>query len=185
MITLVKFLRNRDKTSDNYLVTRTLGKVGVIKREVLATLNPAPQHDEFWYVEILNETNPGKIKGCWLLRPLKKIGTVDRRGILEPDVIRLIPGTFDIDKRSNTIYVYPRESNIETGPNWILDGDVRGALTAKYKAADGSSPISSVIVVFGEKLPPPIVTPPPEGKPALDPIIDLEAMAKELEQHDE
>jgi hypothetical protein len=180
MITLVKFIRNRKVGSDNYLVTRTLGKVGVVKREVYEEMNPKPQHDEFWFAEIMDEVHPGKVKGCWILRPIKKVGTVNSRGFNEPDIVRLIPGTFYTENRGNTIYVYPSEGSVEKGPNWILDIDVRKALTSRFRKADGSNPVSSIVVVFDEPPPPQIVEPPRE-EDALDPILDLASMEQELD----
>lgn len=180
MITLVKFIRNRLSHTDNYLITRTLGKVGVVKKELFGVMDPRPRHDEFWFAEILSEVRPNESKGCWILRPIRPIGTVTRKGgFSEPDIVRLIPGTFDVERRGNTLYIYPHAANSEKGPNWILDVEVRRQLLHRFRAADGSFEVNSVIVVFDEKPAPELVVKPKSSTPT-DPIIDFDAMAKEL-----
>lgn len=180
MITLVKFIRNRVSHTDNYLITRTLGKVGVVKKELFAVMDPRPRHDEFWYVEILEEVRPNEAKGCWILRPLKPIKLINRKGFSEPDIVRLIPGTFAVERRGNTLYIYPDQVNAETGPNWILDVEVRRQLLHRYREANGSFGVNSVVVIFDEPKGPEIVAKSKSSTP-LDPLIDFEAMAKELD----
>lgn len=172
MITLVKFIRNQQKKSSNRFVTRTLGKVGVIHSGYYWSMTDRPRHDEFWYVEILEETGKGSSTGCFVLRPLQKVGSCQRQGRVVPDVVRLIPGTFDTEKIGNTIYVYPRNVDGLNGPNWILDGDTKSHLTQTHKQADSGNAtyhIGSMIVVFDEPYMGSIV------KTAEDePILDLE-----------
>ena len=183
MITLVKFIRNRVQNTDNYLITRTLGKIGVVKKELFATMDPRPRHDEFWYAEILGEVRPNEAKGCWILQPLRPIGTTSRRGYAEPDIVRLIPGTFDVEKRGNTLYVYPHKVSTSDGPNWILDTEVRKQVIHQYRGADGQFAINSIIVLFDEQKGPPIVAAPSTSpSQSTDPLIDFEAMAEELER---
>jgi hypothetical protein len=185
MITLVKFITNRVAHTDNKLITRTLGKVGVVKKEYYAVMNPRPRHDEFWFAEVLEELSPSQSKGCWILKPLRKIGTTSRRGFEEPDVIRLIPGTFDLEKRGNTLYVYPHEVDSSKGPNWILDTELRRELSQRYKDAKGDYGINSIVVVFDEPAPSEVPVVQPPTTLSTDPIVDFEAMAEELESEND
>ena len=159
MITLVKFIRNKQKEDKNKFVTRTLGKVGVIHSSIYHAMEEKPKNDEFWYVEIIDEVGKGLSTGCFILRPIKQVPTVDKYGRKVPDIVRLIPGTYHTERRGNTIYVYPKhELNKDlNGPHWILDVSTKTHLINlhKEKTADTEdvSPkysINSMIVVFDE-----------------------------------
>lgn len=173
MITIVKFIRNQRRNSSNRFVTRTLGKVGVIHSSHYWSMKDRPRHDEFWYVEILEEVEAGSSKGCFVLRPIKKVGNCQRQERVVPDVVRLIPGTFETEKRGSTLFVYPRNVDGTNGPNWILDGDTKTHLT-KTQTADDSGGIDSMIVVFDEPYMGDLV------KVAEDePILDLEDVGED------
>ena len=88
MITLVKFIRNKQKNAKNKLVTRTLGKVGVIHSAIYEAMPEKPRNDEFWYAEIIDEGGKGLSTGSFILNPLKKGPTVSKYGRNIPDVIR-------------------------------------------------------------------------------------------------
>jgi len=177
MITLVKFIRNKQKEDKNKFVTRTLGKVGVIHSTIYHAMEEKPKNDEFWYVEILDEVGKGLATGCFILRPIKRVSTVDRFGRKVPDIVRLIPGTYDTERRGNTIYVYPRQVlNKElTGPHWILDVSTKTHLASLHKEREADSTkynINSMVVVFDEPYLP-IVAKKDE------PILDIEDVDEE------
>lgn len=178
MITLVKFIRNKQKEDKNRFVTRTLGKVGVIHSGIYDAMEEKPRNDEFWYVEILDEVGKGLSTGCFILRPLKRVPTVTKFGRNVPDIVRLIPGTYDTEKIGNTIYVYPRQDIARdlSGPHWILDVSTKTHLINLHKEKTSSveeNPetkynINSMIVVFDE----PFIVKAKIKKD--DPILDIE-----------
>ena len=179
MITLVKFIRNQQKKSSNRFVTRTLGKVGVIHSSYYWSMTDRPHHDEFWFVEILEEVGQGTSAGCFVLRPLKKVDSCRKQGRLVPNVVRLIPGTFDTEKIGSTIYVYPKNVDGLNGPNWILDGDTKSHLTQIHRdktAGTSTYTIGSMIVVFDEPFMGSIVKTGEE-----EPILDLEDVGEDDE----
>lgn len=174
MITLVKFIRNKQKNAKNKLVTRTLGKVGVIHSAIYEAMPEKPRNDEFWYAEIIDEVGKGLSTGCFILNPLKKVPTVSKYGRNIPDVIRLIPGTYDTDRLGNTIYIYPKQmpEGLD-GPHWILDVGTKEYLTRLHKGKHAKTGnevkynISSMIVIFDE----PYIA---KARKDESPIIDIE-----------
>jgi hypothetical protein len=153
MITLVKFITNPKQKRGNSIITRSLGKIGVIDSTVWENILNRPRDNEFWYVEILKEVGAGTRQGCFVLKPLKKISTTTNLGYLSPDIHRLIPGTFEIVKRGNSLLIYPHRVNGIDGPNWILDSETRAFLKKKLQARTGSIEADSIIVVFDERPP--------------------------------
>jgi len=151
MLTIAKYLFNRVESRQNKLITRTLGKVGVIDPVIYAHLETRPNHDEFWFSEVLSELGKGTNKGVFILRPIKKVPTTFNNGLAEPAIVRLIPGTFSVEQREGTVYLYPATANGLLGPNWILDMDVRQYLSKKFTDHTGRCAFNSVIVVLDEK----------------------------------
>ena len=151
MLTIAKFLFNKVESRQNKLITRTLGKVGVIDPVIYASLETRPNHDEFWFVGVLNELGRGTNRGVFVLHPIKKVPTTFHNGLAEPAIVRLIPGTFSVEQREGTLYLYPATANGLLGPNWILDMDVRQYLSKKIIDSTGKCTFNSIIVVLDEK----------------------------------
>ena len=112
MITLVKFFKNQrigdseGKTYVNSLITRTLGKTGVLDLEKLDT-NNLPKEEEFWFVEITREKRAGTSRGVFVLAPLQKVGNTIKGDKEVPDIIHLIPGTYNTERVDNAILIHP------------------------------------------------------------------------------
>lgn len=149
MITLVKFINNKLESAppNNKVITKTLGKTGVLSWEHIDPRDPIPKAEEFWYVEIVKEKGAGTPKGVFLLKPLQRVeGTADAG---KPDIIHMIPGTYTTERLDNTILLHPKILNHPTGfgPNWICSLTMKRKLMDKHK--DGSDyKVNSIIVVF-------------------------------------
>lgn len=144
MITLVKWIENRNKTSKNRIITRTLGKIGLMPSDVLFRGGNLPKKDEFWYSEIVCETKPGR-NGVFVLRPIKKIEDVPHYRTKRPNFEYLIPGMFDMQRRRNALLIYPHQRS----QHWICSSPMRTFLMRKHRDTDGQQyPVNAVIVVF-------------------------------------
>ena len=179
MLTITKYLFNRVESRQNKLISRTLGKVGVIDPVIYQCLEIRPNHDEFWFSEVLSELGKGTNKGVFVLRPIKKVPTTFRGGVAEPAIVRLIPGTFSVEQREGTLYLYPATANGLLGPNWILDMDVRQYLSKKFTDSTGRCAFNSVIVVLDEK---PCDLFKDLQPPQEEPLLDLEDLAEAAAQ---
>jgi len=146
MITLVKFHENkRTDATDNKVITKTLGKTGVLDWEKVREHGRVPQDEEFWFVEIVLEKGAGTPRGLFVLNPIKKVDTLENG---RPDIIRMIPGTYSSKKIDNAVLLYPSQLSEDClGPNWICSLSVRKKIMNKYKV-DGQYTVNSVIVVF-------------------------------------
>ena len=84
IFTVVKFIvnNNYDEKNQNRILTKTLGKYGVVDTDYKG---PCPNHDEFWLVKTVKEIKVNSPKGCIVLTPISKI---DRS-----QVKSIIPGT--------------------------------------------------------------------------------------------
>lgn len=97
---LVKLFENttRRKNDQNKLITRTLGKVGVLNKELKSDLEP--QAGEFWKCRIVKETNPGQNTGCFILEPVELV-QVDK-------LLKLLPGMYEEIEESGTLLISPK-----------------------------------------------------------------------------
>lgn len=145
MITLVKFISNNNPRSTNLLVTRTLGKFGVLHRESVSKMVEKPGPNEWWYCEVIKETGAGTDRGCWVLKPLHKIGYVERGGFRENDITYLLPNMYTARKKGNVLLLYPKRE----GPNWICFGKMRQHLMKRQRAAETAQySVNTIMVVF-------------------------------------
>jgi len=149
LITLVKFMKNRqeDAPPNNKVISKTLGKTGVLSWEHIEDQSQAPQPEEFWYVEIVAEKGAGGPRGVFVLRPIEKVPSKNANG--DPDIIHMIPGTYTTERCGNTILLHPKilEYPEKLGPNWICSLTMRRKLMYKYREGDHHT-INSIIVVF-------------------------------------
>ncbi len=147
MITLVKFNRNLGQQTNpkNKIITRTLGKPGVLSWPHVWDHQKCPTFNEFWYVEIIKEIGGNTPKGVFVLNPLERVA---QRSNGRSDVIRLIPGTYDIIPVGNTLLVYPHKLyDNRLGPNWVCSRSVKKTLFNLHKK-DKRYNMNSIIVVF-------------------------------------
>jgi hypothetical protein len=149
MITLVKFMKNRqeDAPPNNKVISKTLGKTGVLSWEHINGQDQVPQAEEFWYVEIMKEKGAGTSRGVFMLRPIQKVPEKVKDG--EPDIIHMIPGTYTTELTENTILLHPKILSYpeELGPNWICSLTMRRKLMNKHRE-EGQYKVNSIIVVF-------------------------------------
>jgi len=119
MYTVVKFFANYNKASANPLISHSLLKVAFIKKD----LEHEVQHDEFWTVEILEEKARGQFRGCFLLRPIRKVE--------KEDILRLPPNTFTVRKQDGLLVLTPMKTR---DGFWIVPLAQRKALASEYQA---------------------------------------------------
>ncbi len=143
MLTLAKFITNDNPQSTNVLITRTLGKFGVLHRDSVASLVQKPQANEWWYCNVVRETAATTAHGCWVLAPVKKIGIVERDGFRENDITYLLPNMYKREQRGNVLLLHPSRQ----GPHWICSNKLRQHLMQRHRTAD-TYQVNTVMVVF-------------------------------------
>jgi len=126
--TVVKFFNNVQQQSagtidgkpkiHNHLITRTLGKLGVIDSKWNPVDGGLPKDGEFWLVEILRETSPARAQGVFVLSPIRPIETAE--------VQRLAPGMYDEEMEEGTVIITP---NLREDFYWMLPLSLRKAMT--------------------------------------------------------
>jgi len=127
--TIVKFYNNPkpqgsgtigDKTKlHNTLITRTLGKLGVIDNDwEPAEPGDIPKDGAFWLVEILRDTSPSRAQGVFVLSPIRKVEIAE--------VQKLSPGMYDEENDEGTVIVTPK---LREDFFWILPLSLRKAMT--------------------------------------------------------
>jgi len=145
MLVLAKFIQNDNPRSTNLLITRTLGKFGVLHRESVAKMPQKPRANEWWYCAVVKETGAGTERGCWVLAPQEKIGTVERDGFREPNFTYLLPNMYTTALKDNVLLLYPKHK----GPNWVCSNGMRKHLMHRHRSA-GAYQVNTVAVVFDE-----------------------------------
>lgn len=107
--TVVKFYTNHDERNANKLMTKTLLKAGFIDNDWLDQgHNAEPQDGDFWLVDVVTETCPGKPKGCFILHPIRK---------LDPGSLnRLLPGMYIEKNIDGCLVIEPKTG----GLHWLL-----------------------------------------------------------------
>lgn len=101
VLALAKFHKNQDNDSNNKIITRTLGKFGIISNSYSGE---QPSEDEFWIVRIVNNIKPDEHKGCFIVEPLKKVDYLTQVGKLVNGMYEEIPSD-----NKNIVYVKPLE----------------------------------------------------------------------------
>lgn len=143
MITIVKFIENDNAESSNPIISKTLGKIGVFNtRDSTVPPEQLPAAGELWRVEIVKEIitykDSGNTGGCFLLKPMSKIGNLDTG---KPDITYLVPGGYDASRFKASLVIVPRT----LGFNWIAGLDLRHHLRDKYHN-DGKYELNSFVV---------------------------------------
>lgn len=99
ILTLAKFHNNPDQDSQNKVITRTLGKYGVISSKYKGVM---PTTEEFWIVRIIKNIKPNLTQGCFVLEPVKKVD-------YHKDIGKLLKGMYDSVDGSVLSIVTPKE----------------------------------------------------------------------------
>ena len=150
MITLVKFIRNKleDAPPNNKIITKTLGKTGVLSWEHIKAPEQIPEAEEFWYVYIVKEVGAGTPRGVFLLEPLRKV-ELPHETSKEKGIIHMIPGTYTIEQVGNVLLLHPKILNYpdDLGPNWICSLSMKKKLMDRHRK-DGHYQVNSIVVVF-------------------------------------
>jgi hypothetical protein len=147
MITLVKFIENPNKESNNKIITKTLGKFGVFdNRDGNLPEDNIPKPLEFWKVEITKELviyrEGGVIGGCFILNPISTIGRrVKKNKRNEPDISYLVPGGYKTRRYGHALVIIPKK----LGLNWVCGLEVRRHLRDYYHK-NGKYELNSFVV---------------------------------------
>ncbi len=144
MRTLVKFYQNFTETSTNRLVTRTLGKLGVVDRESLVTARTKPNPGDWWYCDIVQEVCAGADRGVFVLRPVEKLPVIEQDGFSTVDILHLVPGLYTSQRCQNVMLLHPRRPD----RHWIASSDLRHHIVDRHMLPGGRYGINSVVVVF-------------------------------------
>lgn len=144
MRTLVKFYENYTETSTNRLVTRTLGKMGVVDRDFLATAKVKPAQGDWWYCDVVQEICAGLDRGVFILKPVEKLPVIEQDGYRTVDLLHLVPGLYTSQRQQNVMLLHPRRPD----RHWIASSDLRHHIVARHILPDGRYGINSVVVVF-------------------------------------
>ncbi len=126
---------NGQKGRESSLISRTFGKVAVIDRDWFQQLEgkiKMPEHDEFWYVDIIKDTGEGSNRGVLIVQP---------RCRLEKQETRRLPlNSYDlITSDSGVVYVKPKYPSIY----WILGLNLKDVIFKEHKT-------NAVIVVLND-----------------------------------
>lgn len=123
-VCIVKFHENRDRDNRNGLITRSLGKFGVIHTAWYEDKRPdqCPQKSEFWKVRVVKEIGVGHREGCFVLHPLERVHVVD--------VKKLIPGMYTQEFRNQVLIVLPNK--VLGKDNFILPLAIRKDIKGVY-----------------------------------------------------
>lgn len=113
---IVKFFNNPKTDSANVIITRTLGKLGVIKVGYPHKVLPG----ELWRVKILKETNPTRASGCFILEPIVKIDSNTLQ--------KLIPGLYKENRQQGLSVITPSHLG-----NWIVSALHKQSIMAKNR----------------------------------------------------
>ena len=100
----------------NTLITRTLGKLGVIDND-WEPLDEIPKDGSFWLVEILRDTSPSKAQGVFVLAPIRKVET--------DEVQKLSPGMYEEESDEGMVIITPK---LREDFYWILPLSLRKAM---------------------------------------------------------
>jgi len=165
---VIKLHRNRHPSDKNPFISWTLNKVAVIDSAWLKAHKDAmPVEDmDWWRVKVESETSPGQPVGCFIVRPLWKVG--------REDLAILAPSTWTQVQSGLTILLYPK---IKPWLPWIIPKALRKLIMRKTGGSALIIPLSY----------------PPEGEPdeakvengfippyALEPTIHEEALFEDF-----
>jgi hypothetical protein len=125
--------------NSNNLITRTLGKVGVINSQYRGDM---PKHNELWLSVIIKENCPGNNTGCFILEPINRLDS--------SSVDRLIPGMYTEEYKDKILFIYPKKLKDNDGDDiyWILPMTHRNGIENNAKIND--TEINAVIVELGK-----------------------------------
>lgn len=126
-ICIVKFHENKDRDNRNNLITRSLGKFGVIQTAWFENKRPdqIPKAGEFWKVRIIKEVGVGHREGCFVMHPLENVHVTE--------IEKLLPGMYDEEYINNILLIKPTPGLSRSGRgNWIIPLAIRKKITGVY-----------------------------------------------------
>lgn len=134
----VKITDVKLKNSNN-LITRSLGKVGVINSQYTGDM---PRNNELWLSVIVKENCPGNNIGCFVVDPIMRIR--------DDKIDRLIPGMYTQTVEDKILYIYPNKLKDKDGDDiyWILPITHRSGI--EEDALNNGSEINAIIVELGK-----------------------------------
>lgn len=116
-----------------HLMTRTCMKVGVVDHQWEPAEGGAiPNPEEWWIVHIVHETNPGRNRGCFIMRPIHQVSI----GSINP----IMPGLYDSNSPNpGTLIVQP---SYDSHGNWFMPVKLKRGLALAHG-------YSSIVVNLG------------------------------------
>lgn len=105
--------------SVNPIISQTMGRVAVINH---AYQGPMPQPQTFWLCRIDKQHNKSTDSGCFVVTPLHQVE--------EAKILRLIPGTYDVEPAGNTVVCHPKVPE----QYWIAPFGIKKFFLKKEKA---------------------------------------------------
>ena len=70
MYCVLRFFENPDRSNQNDLISRTLGKICFIDNNYRG---PRPVAGDFWLSNLIRETKPSQVGGCFLAEPFQQV----------------------------------------------------------------------------------------------------------------
>jgi hypothetical protein len=139
MATVIKFHKREipERQANNKRLlpvrTRTCMKIGLVDERWVAPEGiSVPKEEEWWLVHIVHETQVGSNRGCFIMRPVKKIDN--------GSILRLLPGFFVTSQPNpGTLIVTPKDH--QHAP-WILPLKLKQEFMSRMG-------LSSVVVNLG------------------------------------
>jgi hypothetical protein len=120
---IVKFYENMSESSPNRIISRTLGKTGVLDK-FNQDPNLTPRPNEFWRVRIVRELQPGIVRGLFILRPIARVSA--------EDVVKIIPGMYTEHYEDGIVELVLNSNLRGQGISWIVPLDHRKMLQERY-----------------------------------------------------
>jgi hypothetical protein len=105
----------------NKIYTRDLRKIGFIDNRYMED-NPdkMPGGEEYWLVKILRENQSRYGKGCFILRPIKRI--------VEDDLLPLVHGMYDMRLDEGSVVIEPHNKE----QFWIMSPAAKKAIQSAF-----------------------------------------------------
>ncbi len=138
MLSIVKFYTNRpDDYRRNRVFSRTLCKIAVVDNEWTPADGRRPAGSEFWLVDVVKESSPGKPRGAFVVRPVRYVAREQHDGSLDSPIMRLLPGMFTSalvypggSLGAGVVVITPRHQDTD----WIFGMDAARLLIRAHNA---------------------------------------------------
>ena len=111
---VAKFYYSKAPDGGAKLISRTLGKFGIIDRASPKAAEVGNQ--EVWVSKIVSEISPGRNHGAFLLSPISRVEDPDNQ------LLKLIPGFYSVDMVGKVAVLTPKTDN---SSYWVLSQSTR------------------------------------------------------------